>query len=186
MARESSTGPTPIALTKSHTRVGKTRGRPTKLTREMMERIVNAVKAGNYVETAVAWSGVSKENFYKWLKRGATAKSGIYADFHDALERAWAEGEVRDVAAIGAATATSWQAAAWRLERKFQKRWGRAERMEVTGRDGGPLEQKHEHVVTAESLTLARAIAGALESLAVQDDPGAGGSVEPSAGPSAP
>ncbi len=36
-----------------------------------------------------------------------------------------AEAEIRDVALIGKHAEYSWQAAAWRLERKFPAKWGR-------------------------------------------------------------
>jgi hypothetical protein len=100
-------------------------GRPTKLTPEVQKKIVDAIRAGNYMETAAAYAGISKDTFYRWLKRGARAKSGIYKNFHDAVEKALAESEVRDVMIIANAAATDWKAAAWRLERKFPERWGK-------------------------------------------------------------
>jgi transposase len=36
----------------------------------------------------------------------------------------------------------AWQAAAWILERRHPDRWGRRERVELTGRDGGPVESR--------------------------------------------
>jgi transposase len=107
-------------------------GRPTKLTREIMSKICDALRAGNYRETAAAFAGVRKSTFYEWLRRGARASRGIYRDLHDAIEKALADSEARDVMLIGkAAGEGDWQAAAWRLERKFPERWGRRERHDV-------------------------------------------------------
>lgn len=117
-------------------------GRPSKLTPELQERIVQAIRAGNYIETAAAYAGIAKSTLYDWLKRGARAKTGKYRAFSDAVQRALAEAEVRDVAIIGKAAQEQWQAAAWRLERKFPERWGRKDRHEVTGESGGPLTIK--------------------------------------------
>lgn len=119
-------------------------GRPTLLTPELRDKICNFVRIGSYIETAVAAAGLSKETFYAWLKDSAhlhTLKRNALEtgqpfepsddelklmEFSDALERAMAESELQDVATIKqAAAAGQWQAAAWRLERKFPKKWGR-------------------------------------------------------------
>src|SRR5688572_8306482 len=93
-------------------------GRPSLLTPAVTRVIVKVIKAGNYVETAVAAAGISKETFYDWLKKGGKEASGPHRDFSDAVEKAKAEAEMRDVAIIDkAAKSGQWQAAAWRLER---------------------------------------------------------------------
>lgn len=101
--------------------------RPTKLTPELQEKIVKAVKAGNYIETAAAFAGISKQTLYDWMKRGNDATRGAYREFLDAMEKALAEAEMFDVYQITrAAQAGNWQAAAWRLERKFPTKYGHA------------------------------------------------------------
>lgn len=100
-------------------------GRPTKFTAERRECILDAIRAGNYVETAARAAGVGKSTFYEWLER--------FPEFADAVEKARAEAETRYVAVIEQATVTSWQAAAWWLERSAPDRWGRRERGHVAG-----------------------------------------------------
>lgn len=100
-----------------------------KLTAELQAKICDAIRMGNYMETAAAFAGISKDTFYRWLKKGARARSGIYREFHDAVHKALAEAEVRDVAIIANAAKESWQAAAWRLERRHPERWGKKERI---------------------------------------------------------
>jgi transposase len=109
-------------------------GRPTKLTPALQDKIVQAIRAGNYMETAAAYAGIHKDTLYAWLKRGARERSphSPYRQFSDAVEKALAEAEVRDVALIAKAAEREWQAAAWRLERKFPDRWGRRERVQAT------------------------------------------------------
>lgn len=128
--------------------------RPTKLNSEIQNKIVTAIRAGNYIETAAAYAGISKSTLYDWLRRGEREKQRVeknpryrirksekpYVEFSDAVEKALAEAEIRDVAIIAKAAEEHWQAAAWRLERKFPERWGRKDRHEITGRDGGPIE----------------------------------------------
>lgn len=114
-------------------------GRPTKLTEELQKTVCDALRAGNYVETASAYAGISKDTLYAWLKKGARSKSGIYKKFSDAVKIAEASADVRDVATIAQHAQTNWQAAAWRLERKHPSQWGRKDRMEVAGDQSAPV-----------------------------------------------
>ena len=114
-------------------------GRPTKLNFDTHNKIISAIRAGNYIETAAAYAGINKSTLYDWLKRGEREKQRVaqnprykirkseipYVEFSNAVEKALAEAEVRDVAIIAKAAEEQWQAAAWRLERKFPDRWGR-------------------------------------------------------------
>lgn len=119
-------------------------GRPTALTPAVEERIILAVRRGNYIETAAAFAGISKDSLYEWLKRGAREPDSAYAAFSDALEKALAEAEMSDLARIEkAAVEGTWQAAAWRLERRNPKRWAlrtgaAAFGMEAPGEGGKP------------------------------------------------
>jgi hypothetical protein len=104
-------------------------GRPSKLTHETHAQIVKVVRAGNYLEVAAAYAGISKQSLSVWMRRGAReARKGMetpYAEFSRAITEALAAAEIDDVLRIGQAALTQWQAAAWRLERKFPDRWGR-------------------------------------------------------------
>jgi transposase len=128
-------------------------GRPTLATEEVCSRVIALIQAGNYIETAASSVGISKSTLFLWLKRGARERRRMertgtkankrelrFVEFSDAIERAQAESETTDVLLIGKAAMSVWQAAAWRLERKHPDRWGRHERHEVTGKDGGPIE----------------------------------------------
>jgi len=180
-------------------------GRPTKLTSEVQEKIVSAIRGGSYIETAAAYAGIVKSTLYAWLKAGERERERItklreqYSEeaidqyripekqacleFSNAVETALAEAELRDLqivnrAAKGGAEVTeitvkieqyvdkdgylherevertertkvalpTWQAAAWKLERRNQDRWGR-KRVELTGADGSPLEVGASNVV---------------------------------------
>lgn len=108
-------------------------GRPEKLTPEIQTVIVSSILAGGYVETAAAFAGISKTTFYEWMKKGAKASKGKYHDFSNAVKKAQAEAELRDVMVVNRAAQSSWQAAAWKLERKYPDRWGRRENITMTG-----------------------------------------------------
>lgn len=118
---------------------------------KLAARIVRYVQAGSYLETAAAAAGVNRSTLHRWLKRGAEGEEP-FAAFSDAVEGALAEAELRDLVRIDRAAETQWQAAAWKLERRNPKLWGRREYTEVTGTDGGPIkyEQLSEPELDAE------------------------------------
>lgn len=77
------------------------------------DAIVEALRAGNYIEVAASQVGVGKTAVYEWLARGARARrqsirSGdpvppserIFVGFADAVEEAQAVAEARDVALL--------------------------------------------------------------------------------------
>jgi len=141
----------------------KTSGRPTKLTPEIQKKVCDAIVLGAYIETAAAYASVSKQVLYDWMKKGNKQKGGIYRQFLDAIEEAMSRSELRDLESIdknasgrpakhdenGNLIAPSlrpnWQAAAWRLERKYPKKWGRREQVHIA--DDKPEEENLNEVV---------------------------------------
>ena len=118
---------------------------PLKLTPETQDRIVQFIRAGNYMETAAQAAGISKPTLYRWLKMADDPTApDIYRDFRYAVENARAEAEARNVMLIQkAADDGTWQAAAWYLERTAWQRWGR--RTMVTGDGGEPIRVEVDH-----------------------------------------
>jgi hypothetical protein len=107
-------------------------GRPTTFDPDKAKNVITMILAGNYIETAAAAAGVAKSTLYDWLKYGAAQKSGKYKDFSDAVYEAVAKAEAIDVTHVGtAARSGDWRAAAWRLERRNSKRWGRKEHITI-------------------------------------------------------
>ena len=117
--------------------------RPTKLTPELRERIVQAQKAGNYAEAACRAAGISSSTFYRWMERGEREERGIYRDFFEAIRRAEAEAEVHAVAVLRRAMAEDWRAALAYLERRHPDRWRKQQATELTGKGGGPIRSDH-------------------------------------------
>ena len=119
-------------------------GRPKGTTKlelspDLQTRIVTYIQAGAYVETSAAAAGICKDTFYDWLKRGAAGEEPFKC-FSDAVEKAAAEAEVRDLAVIDkAARGGTWQAAAWKLERRNPKAWGRRIVRETRDDEHDPL-----------------------------------------------
>lgn len=124
--------------------------RRSKLTPEIQTAIVEALSAGNYLETAAQYAGIHPATLFRWLDRGREALDSddfdkhpdkIYGEFCEAVEKTRAQAEVRAVALIRkAAMDGTWQAAAWFLERSHPHKWGRQNKVEVTGKNGGAVE----------------------------------------------
>ncbi len=116
----------------------------SKLTPELQEKILLHLRVGAYVETAAACAGIHKDTFYEWMKKGARGQQP-YVAFAQAVNKAVAESESRDLATILKAAQSQWQAAAWRLERRFPEKYGRNDRLKVDAKiehDGASLLTK--------------------------------------------
>lgn len=122
--------------------------RPTIINNEIIQKIEEALKAGNYIITACQYAGISKDAYYDWIHKAQDPEADpIYKRFSDTVEKARASAEVRNVMNIQkSAQDGTWQASAWWLERSFPDRWGR--RTTVTGPDSGPIQVE----VTKEAL----------------------------------
>lgn len=118
-------------------------GRPTKLTPEVQERICNAIRVGATYELAAQFGGISYETFRAW-QRAADEGDSAYSGFSEAVKLAEAEGAMRWLALIDAAAAESWQAAAWKLERRYPADYGRNDKLRVEAKGDGPLVLKWE------------------------------------------
>jgi transposase len=129
-------------------------GQPTKFNEKMKAELVKMISAGNYIETAASFVGISQVTFRDWIRRGEREAQRLHNDpearpiisetpfkeLSEAIKQAQAESEIRDVMLIGRAASEQWQAAAWRLERRYPDRWGKKDRHEVSGPNGGPVQ----------------------------------------------
>ena len=120
--------------------------RPTKLTPEVHEAIVDGINAGLTFRLSCARAGVTPATFYNWLEKGEVAQSGALMEFFNAVERAKADSALRLISQITLQAPADWRAAAFILERRFPDDYGK--RTEVTGKDGGPVKvaAKTQHV----------------------------------------
>lgn len=119
-------------------------GRPSKLTPQLQQQIVNLIRIGNYIETACMAAGIDKSTWHDWMRRGARERERIarnararlrkseapFVEFSHAVIKAQNEAETISLARITKAGETQWQANAWRLERMHPERWGRRDRMQ--------------------------------------------------------
>jgi hypothetical protein len=110
---------------------------------ERAEKLIQAVRGGNYYHVAAAFAGISYPTLRRWiLKADDPGAPPEYREFKEALEKARADAQVAALAKIQkAASEGAWQAAAWYLERSDPSHWGRRDtnRVEVMGEGGGPV-----------------------------------------------
>lgn len=129
-----------------------TRGRKPKLTKELIDKLGNALAAGNYIETACDYAGISRSIFYQWLTEAEkTGAKQIYLDLMDTVRTSRAQAEMRHVLRIQKAAEgilddkgdyiinPNWNASAWWLERSFPKRWSKQTNVELSGVGGSPI-----------------------------------------------
>lgn len=136
-------------------------GRKSKLTPELLDRLVQLVANGNYIETACGACGITSASYYKWLRKGeefyamfhnayghdaevdeeiliAMVKEDIITEhqamcvrFVEALNKASSESEAYAVLTVRKAFGDDWKAAMTFLERRFPQRWRRRTGIEV-------------------------------------------------------
>ena len=135
-------------------------GRPTALTEETVKRICARLEIGATKDAAAAKAGIGVSTFMGWQKRGrdeqrrradgerGNPNESRYVDFLESIEGAELIGEDTLIARINDASAEHWQAAAWILERRHPKKYGR--RTDVTS-DGEKLDARVVVTVIQES-----------------------------------
>jgi hypothetical protein len=102
-------------------------------TPELHRKIVDSLERGAYQVHAANSAGVSISTLHRWVELG---RSGVepYVAFAEDVDRARANDALRNQAVISAAAMRKvpgdWKAAAWNLERKFPKLYGRRAMMD--------------------------------------------------------
>lgn len=99
-------------------------GRPSKYTPERVEKITNAVAVGATFTHACNYAGIDLDTFARWRRR--------YTEFAEAIKEAEGKAVIGWLARIEAAAKEgAWQAAAWKLERRYPQDFARRDRMPI-------------------------------------------------------
>ena len=104
-------------------------GRPSKLTKKVVEKICEGIRIGLQYEQAAIRAGIDYATFKRWKARGDTENRGMYHEFCATLKEAEIQGEsflLANIQSQGTGLAKhkgQWQALAWILERRHPKRW---------------------------------------------------------------
>ncbi len=99
-------------------------------TQEIRTRLIEAFRMGATREHAAAFAGLTVRELDEWLSAGELGEEPYDMLFRE-VSRAIAEDAIRNQtvvsrAAAGQPTQGNWRAAAWNLERKFPRLYGRA------------------------------------------------------------
>lgn len=121
-------------------------GRPGRLTYGMIKRIATMIEMATPVQYAAMACGISKVTYYKWLKIGNASRSGIYYEFVNAIHRATAIAHSRSAIAIASAQQGDWRAAAFVLERRFPKEWGKHDKLEIDATTKITVEERRQNM----------------------------------------
>lgn len=116
----------------------KKRGRPSKLSPEIREKLLSAIRSGNYLEDACSYAGIDYSTFRRWMIRGEEAQTGEYGEFYETVKSLEAS-VIVELVGEWRARMDSWQSIAAFLEKRFPGRFGRR-RVELAGVGGGPIE----------------------------------------------
>ena len=126
----------------------------TKLTPKVRDAVCDAVRAGNYLKVAASAGGVTEQTIHNWIGRGREEKErieeghtprkveAVFLDFFEHLTRAEDEAEADAVRIWREQMPDDWRAAKEYLARRFGDRWGDRQRVEMTGKDGGPVKSQ--------------------------------------------
>lgn len=117
-------------------------GRPSKFTPEIRAKIIKALKGGNYRCVAARHAGVGQSVLARWLAWGRkrSQKYAEFRKFREAVLEAEAAAEVFHVQQIEKAAKKDYKASVEWLQRKRNERWSRSDRVQHTGKDGGPIQ----------------------------------------------
>ncbi len=113
-----------------------------KLTRKLVDQIVELKRDGLCDADIIAAIGVNQSTFYRWLKDGEDAKSGVKRALYTELKKAESEYKRSLLTTIKSAAmsrAQYWTAAAWLLERKYPMEYGKMER-KAEESDNAPVQ----------------------------------------------
>jgi len=127
---------------------------------EVVEKMMQALKAGNHIGVSCDYAGVSQGVVSAWLRRGAREQTRAddeklkmgwerpkykrseipYLKFTQSVQQALAFAEARLATSVSRAAEENWVAAMTLLERRWPERWSRVQRSEISAPGGGPVQ----------------------------------------------
>lgn len=105
-------------------------GRKTKYTPETVEKLTQAIRLGATYRLACQYAGIDESTFYQWQQSKP--------EFLDAITQAEGAAAMKWLAIIEKAANDLPQWAAWKLERRYPREYGRHV-SEITGANGDPI-----------------------------------------------
>lgn len=110
------------------------------VTEEHIEKLLGALRLGMTRRAACGAAGFSKSTLYRMLDDEHDPEGTLRTAIENA--EAQAEATYSTIVANAAADPKNWTAAAWWLERRHPAEYAKRERVEMTGKDGGPIDHR--------------------------------------------
>lgn len=134
-------------------RTGRPVGRPTRFTSEARDSFLAALSLNATRKLASQAAGWGDRTYIDYLNAGLLAREASatrdltdreqsFAEFADAVESVESERAQRNLGVIirAAEQQNDWKAAAWLLERRYAEDFAKRTSVELTGRNGAPVE----------------------------------------------
>lgn len=99
--------------------------------KEITEQICKTLSEGMGRVDSATLAGIHYETFTQWMKK---------PEFSDAIKKAETKCKQRNIAIIQKAALTTWQAAAWWMERKHPEEFALKRLLEHSGPEGGTIK----------------------------------------------
>ncbi len=109
-------------------------GRRSKLTPEVHNQIVTAIRAGAFDWVAAEAAGISKATYYRWLQRGEAARRGPYREFWVDVRQARAQARVAAETEVRRDNPLAWLRRGPGRTRRGEPGWTEGEEWEEPGR----------------------------------------------------
>jgi hypothetical protein len=138
-------------------------GRPTILTQEITQQLCAHIERGLPKEKACYLVGIDERTLHLWIEKGSAEDAEeIYVALMRSVkssEARFAQSALGNMADLAKAGNKNWTAYGWMLERLQPGSFAKVDRLEVTGKEGGPIESVT-NVVGASDEEIERLAAG--------------------------
>jgi len=114
-------------------------GRKTVLTPVVREKILRALRRGNFRRAAAAYARIGTSTLDHWIMEGKRNPDSELGEFRRAVLEAEGDAEMESVRRIRFHAREDWKAAAFWLERKRPKTWGKKPPLTLQGDKDKPL-----------------------------------------------
>ena len=98
--------------------------RPSHFTKKVREKVIEALTVGATYKIAADYAGISYSTLRMWL-REAENGNNKYKEFERDVRQASASAAIGWLDVLESASTVHWQAAAWKLERRFPNEYGK-------------------------------------------------------------
>lgn len=129
-------------------------GAGSKMTPERLKVLFGAIRGGSYRDVAAEYAGIGGSTLDTWIAEGRKALEADnaeddYAKFLVEFQKAEADASMYHVFNWRKHSEDDWRASMEFLSRRWPEQWSPNRKIELTGKDGGPVQITLNDIVTA-------------------------------------